>query len=293
MYLLLVLIFTEMKINEKHLIALVNGDAPIDKEGFLQKRGEVNRAFQKRWFVLKGNILFYFDKKGDREPNGVIILEGVTLEITSDENAFTFDLVFPGSTSRTYTLAAESQDEMEAWMKAIVCASYDYMKSLVCDLQRQMDDLAAAERTRTESNIRTRQQTAVTQLTRIAPPPPPNSQPIRAAPMPPSSQARLNPFNSVEPDRNLVGACAEAVLIDVSDYPPIPPPRKTDTLSNLDTNIPPTLSRANKDVDPFYDSAFASAHISSGSGGKHSEFIRMHEEFGRYICEMMRQHFPP
>lgn len=52
---------------------------PIDLEGWLQKRGEVNKSWQRRYFVLKGNLLFYFEKKGDREPIGVIILEGCTI----------------------------------------------------------------------------------------------------------------------------------------------------------------------------------------------------------------------
>lgn len=42
-------------------------------------RSQVNKNFQRRWFVLKGNLLFYFEKKGDREPIGVIILEGCTI----------------------------------------------------------------------------------------------------------------------------------------------------------------------------------------------------------------------
>lgn len=50
-----------------------------DKEGYLMKKGEVNKGFQKRWFVLKGNLLFYFEKCTDREPLGVIILEGCTV----------------------------------------------------------------------------------------------------------------------------------------------------------------------------------------------------------------------
>lgn len=52
---------------------------PVDREGWLQKRGEVNKNWQRRYFVLKGNLLFYFEKKGDREPLGVIILEGCTI----------------------------------------------------------------------------------------------------------------------------------------------------------------------------------------------------------------------
>ena len=130
-----------MKLNDKHLSAFANGTAPVDKEGFLSKRGETNRSFQKRWFVLKGNLLFYYEKRGDREPIGVIILEGCTVELSESSDAFTFELVFQGSGSRTYVLSADTQNDMEDWMKAIACAGYDFMKLMVLELQRQLDDL--------------------------------------------------------------------------------------------------------------------------------------------------------
>ena len=53
-----------MRLNEKHLAAYATSNTAIDKKGILHKKGEVNKAFQKRWFVLKGNLLFYFEKKG-------------------------------------------------------------------------------------------------------------------------------------------------------------------------------------------------------------------------------------
>lgn len=69
-----------MKINEKNLCAFaVSATYAADKEGYLMKKGEVNKGFQKRWFVLKGNLLFYFEKRQDKEPLGVIILEGCTI----------------------------------------------------------------------------------------------------------------------------------------------------------------------------------------------------------------------
>ena len=68
-----------MKINEKNLCSFAVSATPVDKEGYLNKRGEVNRNFQRRYFMLKGNLLFYFDKKGDKEPVGVIVLEGCTI----------------------------------------------------------------------------------------------------------------------------------------------------------------------------------------------------------------------
>lgn len=73
-----VLLIAKMKINEKNLCVFATSP-PYDKEGFLYKRGEVNKSFQKRYFVLKGNLLFYFEKKGDKEPLGLIIVEGCTI----------------------------------------------------------------------------------------------------------------------------------------------------------------------------------------------------------------------
>lgn len=135
---------------------------PVDKEGWLQKRGEVNKSWQRRYFVLKGNLLFYFDKKGDREPIGVIILEGCTIELAEEGENYCFQIVFHGINNRTYYLSAETQEmyvfksvllkqfliskfltnfSMERWMKALTCAGYEYMKLMVAELQRQLTEI--------------------------------------------------------------------------------------------------------------------------------------------------------
>ena len=60
-----------MKLNEKDLIRFASSSSPIDKEGFLYKRGAaVGASYQKRWFILKGNLLFYYEKRDDKEPIG-------------------------------------------------------------------------------------------------------------------------------------------------------------------------------------------------------------------------------
>ena len=53
-----------MKLNDRHLAYYARRylDSP-DKDGWLFKKGEVNTSYQKRWCVLKGNLLFYFEKK--------------------------------------------------------------------------------------------------------------------------------------------------------------------------------------------------------------------------------------
>uniref|UniRef100_A0A1B6EUR6 PH domain-containing protein n=1 Tax=Cuerna arida TaxID=1464854 RepID=A0A1B6EUR6_9HEMI len=130
-----------MKINEKNLAAFATSPTPVDREGWLVKRGEVNKGYQKRWFILKGNLLFYFEKRGDKEPVGVVVLEGCTIELSEDEEQFSFKIVFHGPGNRSYVLGAESQESMEQWMKALACASYDYMKLMVADLQKQLDEM--------------------------------------------------------------------------------------------------------------------------------------------------------
>ena len=100
-----------MKINESTLITYATSSScPIDKEGWLWKRGEVNKNFQKRYFVLKGNLLFYFEKRYDKEPIGVIILEGSTIELAEEEVELCgFKIVFHGEGRRIYYLGSESQ----------------------------------------------------------------------------------------------------------------------------------------------------------------------------------------
>lgn len=63
------------------------------------------------------------------------------LELAEDDEQFSFKIEFHGTNNRSYVLGAESQDSMESWMKALACAGYDYMKLMVSELQRQLDDI--------------------------------------------------------------------------------------------------------------------------------------------------------
>lgn len=135
-----------MKLNEKNVACFAVSKSPIDKEGWLLKRGEVNKSFQRRWFVLKGNLFFYFDKKTEKEPSGVIILEGCTIELAEFEEQYAFKIVFHGAGDRTYVMGADTQETMESWMKALACASYDYMKLMVSEMQRQLDEMIELEK---------------------------------------------------------------------------------------------------------------------------------------------------
>ncbi|XP_017079531.1 sesquipedalian-1 [Drosophila eugracilis] len=127
-----------MKINEKNLYVFAR-TPPFDMEGFLSKRGEVNKAFQRRYFVLKGNLLFYFESRVDKEPLGLIIVEGCTIELSNEVDNYCFEIAFNGN--RTYILAADNQESMEAWMKALTCAGYEYKRIILAELKRQLHEL--------------------------------------------------------------------------------------------------------------------------------------------------------
>ncbi|XP_062446133.1 sesquipedalian-1 [Rhea pennata] len=127
-----------MKLNERSLAFYATCDSPADNAGFLYKRGERHTAFHRRWFVLKGNMLFYFEERESREPVGVIVLEGCTVELCDAGEEFAFAIRFGGAKSRTYVLAAESQAALEAWVKSLSRASFDYMRLVVRELRRQL-----------------------------------------------------------------------------------------------------------------------------------------------------------
>nr|XP_033811892.1 sesquipedalian-1 [Geotrypetes seraphini] len=130
-----------MKINERSLVHYATCESPADNSGFLYKRGEHNTAYHKRWFVLKGNVLFYFEDKGSREPVGAILMEGCTVEPSESTELYTFTIRFEGSKSRTYILAAESEAAMQSWVKSLSRANFDYMRLLIKELQLQLEDM--------------------------------------------------------------------------------------------------------------------------------------------------------
>ncbi|XP_059264399.1 sesquipedalian-1 [Mustela nigripes] len=134
-----------MKLNERSLAFYATCDAPVDNAGFLYKKGGRHAAYHRRWFVLRGNMLFYFEDPASREPVGVIILEGCTVELVEAAEEFAFAVRFAGARARTYVLAAESQAAMEGWVKALSRASFDYLRLVVRELEQQLAAMRAGD----------------------------------------------------------------------------------------------------------------------------------------------------
>ena len=130
-----------MKINEKNVSSFASSNSPVDKEGYLSKRNEV-KGYQRRWFVLKGNLLFYYEKKQDKEPMGLIVLESCSVQASATEK-HGFEVSFDGPGTRTFVMTADNDEEMQSWMRAVSHASYEFLRTIVNDLQKQVDSLTS------------------------------------------------------------------------------------------------------------------------------------------------------
>ncbi|XP_051571013.1 sesquipedalian-1-like isoform X1 [Myxocyprinus asiaticus] len=129
-----------MKIHEKILTHYLSCTSPVDKEGYLYKKRERNATYLRRWFVLKGNLLFYQERPGDRNLLGVIVLEGCMVQACETDGQFCFSLVFTGPGLRTYRLAADDHVSQESWISALLCASHIYLSVIVRDLERLYEE---------------------------------------------------------------------------------------------------------------------------------------------------------
>ena len=130
-----------MKINEKSVSSFASSNSPVDKEGYLSKRNEV-KGYQRRWFVLKGNLLFYYEKKQDKEPMGLIVLESCSVQASATEK-HGFEVSFDGPGTRTFVMVADNDEEMQSWMRSVSHASYEFLRTIVNDLQKQVDSLTS------------------------------------------------------------------------------------------------------------------------------------------------------
>ncbi|KAL4617324.1 rho GTPase-activating protein 24 [Arapaima gigas] len=97
--------------------------------GWLRKQGGFVKTWHTRWFVLKGDQLYYYKDEDETKALGTIVLHGnrVTEHPNNGEEAgkYLFEVVPGGDRERmtanheTYLLMASSQNDMEDWVKTI------------------------------------------------------------------------------------------------------------------------------------------------------------------------------
>ncbi|KAL7981259.1 hypothetical protein Chor_002155 [Crotalus horridus] len=99
------------------------------KAGWLKKQRSIVKNWQQRYFVLKGQQLYYYKEEEDLKPQGSLQLQGCTIrEVASgsdEAGKFIFEIIPGLSADQTRTgpdsfvLMANSQADMEEWVKLL------------------------------------------------------------------------------------------------------------------------------------------------------------------------------
>lgn len=108
----------------------------ISKSGFLWKKGTKLQLWNKRWCLLSGNCIYYYNQKSDVRPKGVIFLAGTIIEKIQDEASeikgyFGFEILHQELTHNSEhhkheqrILFAPSEEEREAWITLMQRAAH-------------------------------------------------------------------------------------------------------------------------------------------------------------------------
>ncbi|XP_032857686.2 rho GTPase-activating protein 22 isoform X2 [Tyto alba] len=108
-----------------------NPQERVLKCGWLKKQRSIMKNWQQRWFVLRGDQLFYYKDEEETKPQGLILLQGnqvnELLPNPDEPGKHLFEIAPGGAGDRekmpvnheAFLLMANSQNEMEDWVKAI------------------------------------------------------------------------------------------------------------------------------------------------------------------------------
>lgn len=87
------------------------------KVGEMQKKGEINISYKKRWFVLKEHFyLFYFKSSVDQIPQGVILIYRSAISNKGRD-------ILIKTMLRDWKLKANSEEEADEWVKVLTASS--------------------------------------------------------------------------------------------------------------------------------------------------------------------------
>ncbi|KAL7746116.1 hypothetical protein RI367_000520 [Sorochytrium milnesiophthora] len=118
-----------MRFNESDVAYFARSPSAVQKTGYLSKQGEGAFAqSQRRWFVLKGNLLFYFRAHDGMDPPiGFILLEHhVVTKVAQPAHGISISFLAPES-KRQYVLVAADEREQNMWYQLLSEAGMERM----------------------------------------------------------------------------------------------------------------------------------------------------------------------
>ena len=83
--------------------------------GILKKKGRKSGGMKKRYYEIKGNLMYYYLKKGDHQPRGLMYLPNKLMSQQFSKGKFYIKIYSYDSTTEYKTLFASSKAECEEW----------------------------------------------------------------------------------------------------------------------------------------------------------------------------------
>lgn len=138
-------------------------DADVAHKGYLQKKGQRNKAWRTRWFELRDNKLCYSKSRNGRYI-GTIDLVDTIVGAKDDKEPFVFEIF---TSTRIFQLKASSTNDMATWINAIQRRSnLDEENGVLDDIQLWLED---CESIIAETQLSFREQTSTLEGTLLHP----------------------------------------------------------------------------------------------------------------------------
>jgi hypothetical protein len=109
-------------------------------EGELLKWTNYVFGWRGRYFVLKGSVLLYYIRKGER-AKGKIHLSVSTLNVTNNDYRFEID-----SGTAIFYLRAQTKEKKDEWVKAIKLAKFEAESKMNNNLGNMSNNINASSR---------------------------------------------------------------------------------------------------------------------------------------------------
>jgi hypothetical protein len=100
----------------------------VAKEGWMEKKGGSRRNWSKRWFVLKGSFLYYYESdkaahKDNAKEKGIISLtDCIIQQIEHHSRPFCFEISH-AERERKYEVSCAGAEEKNEWMEVVATAA--------------------------------------------------------------------------------------------------------------------------------------------------------------------------
>ena len=117
--------------------------ARATRKGWLTKQGKENTlSYKRRWFMLDGSLLIYYEHQEPSSAVGAILLDGATVEegpVTTAPKGYSFRITT--RSRRVITLLAEDVEDREEWINSIKTSAHGYSTAEVESYREEAERL--------------------------------------------------------------------------------------------------------------------------------------------------------